>query len=178
MLCQKQLSRAGISNYIPQYQWDVITYPCPWYLLLAQHSSYHVQYILRNMNTICALLCFVVVCNGKFYSNSLGWFQWPQGNYCEVRDKITFINFNTAVPLKFGFRNGYVIAHTLYNGCNYLSMQVSRGLWCWGWNIPGEQTERSSGWLPLSRLGTLKLVFNVSSDDQGSHPDDLYISVI
>ena len=27
---QKQLSRAGTSNYIPQYPWDVITCPCPW----------------------------------------------------------------------------------------------------------------------------------------------------
>ena len=40
-LCQKQVSKAGRSNYIPQYLWDVITFPCPWYLLLAQHSSYH-----------------------------------------------------------------------------------------------------------------------------------------
>ena len=38
VLCQEQVSRAGSSNYIPQYLWDVITYPCPWCLLLAQHS--------------------------------------------------------------------------------------------------------------------------------------------
>ena len=37
---QKQISRAGTSNYmyLPQYLWDVITGPCPWYMLLAQHS--------------------------------------------------------------------------------------------------------------------------------------------
>ena len=23
--------KAGTSNYIPQYMWDVITCPCPWY---------------------------------------------------------------------------------------------------------------------------------------------------
>ena len=28
-----QVSRAGTSNYIPQYLCDVITCPCPWYLL-------------------------------------------------------------------------------------------------------------------------------------------------
>ena len=39
------------------------------------------------------------------------------------------------------------------------------------------ETERSSGWLPWSSLGTLKLTFNVSSDEQGSHPDDLSVSV-
>ena len=32
VLCQKQVSRAGTSNYIPHYLWDVITCPCPWYL--------------------------------------------------------------------------------------------------------------------------------------------------
>ena len=39
------------------------------------------------------------------------------------------------------------------------------------------ETERSSGWLPGSSLETLKLVFNVSNDDEGSHPDDLSVSV-
>ena len=38
VLCQKQVSRAGPSNYISQYLWDVITCPCPWYLPLVQHS--------------------------------------------------------------------------------------------------------------------------------------------
>ena len=36
---QKQVSRAATSNYIPQCLWDVITCPCPWYLLLAPKSS-------------------------------------------------------------------------------------------------------------------------------------------
>ena len=40
LVCQKQVSRAGTSNYIPQKLWDVITYPCPWYLLLAYKSSH------------------------------------------------------------------------------------------------------------------------------------------
>ena len=38
--CQKQVSRAGTSNYIPQYLWDVITCPCSWHLLLAPKPSY------------------------------------------------------------------------------------------------------------------------------------------
>ena len=37
VLCQKQVSRAGTSNYIPQYLWDVVTCPFLSYLLLAQH---------------------------------------------------------------------------------------------------------------------------------------------
>ena len=40
VLCQKQVWRAGTSNYIPQILWDVITCSWPSYLLLAQHSSY------------------------------------------------------------------------------------------------------------------------------------------
>ena len=37
---QEQVSRAGASNYIPQKLWDVITCPCPWYLLLAPKSLF------------------------------------------------------------------------------------------------------------------------------------------
>ena len=38
-VCHQQVSRAGTSSCIPHNLWDVITCPCPWYLLLAQHSS-------------------------------------------------------------------------------------------------------------------------------------------
>ena len=34
----KHVWRAGTSNYIPQILWDVITCPCPPYLLVVQHS--------------------------------------------------------------------------------------------------------------------------------------------
>ena len=40
LVCQKQVSRTGASNYIPQILWDVITCPCPWYLRLARKSLY------------------------------------------------------------------------------------------------------------------------------------------
>ena len=46
---QEQIS-AGISNYIPQILWDVITCPSPWYLLLAHRSSY-VYVLLYMKNT-------------------------------------------------------------------------------------------------------------------------------
>ena len=36
---QKQVSWAGTSNYIPQYLWDVITCPCPWYLRPHMYSA-------------------------------------------------------------------------------------------------------------------------------------------
>ena len=39
------------------------------------------------------------------------------------------------------------------------------------------EMERLSGLLPWSSLGTLKLAFTVSSDDWGSHPDNLSVSV-
>ena len=38
-MCQMQVSGAETSNYIPQYLWDVITCPCPRYLLLAHKST-------------------------------------------------------------------------------------------------------------------------------------------
>ena len=40
MLCKRLVSRAGTSNYTPQHLWDVITCPCPSYLLLIKHFSY------------------------------------------------------------------------------------------------------------------------------------------
>ena len=39
-LCEKQVSRAGPINYIPQYLWDVITCPCPWYLLQSSQLNW------------------------------------------------------------------------------------------------------------------------------------------
>ena len=45
-MCQKQVSRTGTSNYIPQCPWDVITCPCPWYLLLTYKSPYMLPHSL------------------------------------------------------------------------------------------------------------------------------------
>ena len=49
LLCQEQVSRAWTCNYIPQYLWDVIIYPCPWYLLLAQHFWYILPYLSQSI---------------------------------------------------------------------------------------------------------------------------------
>ena len=43
------------SNYIPQILWDVITFPCPWYLLLA-HSAWCYT-MVRHFSTH-ATTCF------------------------------------------------------------------------------------------------------------------------
>ena len=48
VLCQKLISKAGTRNYIPQDLWDVITCPCLWYLLLAQHF-----WIMIALNCVC-----------------------------------------------------------------------------------------------------------------------------
>ena len=56
---QKQVARAGTSNYIPQYLWDVITCPCPRYLLLVHMSSYRCtssQEIWTSFRLWCILL--------------------------------------------------------------------------------------------------------------------------
>ena len=37
VFCQKQVTRARTSNYIPQYQWNVINCPCPWYPIMSKH---------------------------------------------------------------------------------------------------------------------------------------------
>ena len=40
LVWQKHVSRARISNYIPQILWDVIICPCPGYMLLANKPAY------------------------------------------------------------------------------------------------------------------------------------------
>ena len=40
MVARNKYPGQGHVNYIPQILWDVITCPCPWYLLLAHTSSF------------------------------------------------------------------------------------------------------------------------------------------
>ena len=40
LVCRKQVSRPWTCNYLPQYLWELINCPRPWYLLLAHKSSY------------------------------------------------------------------------------------------------------------------------------------------
>ena len=55
------VSRAGTSNYIPQILWDV-------------------EYIPRNMHTVFALLCFVVVTHWLIFPYPSGLLHWHCGN--------------------------------------------------------------------------------------------------
>ena len=57
---KKQVSRAGSSNYIPQYLWDVITCPCPWYLLLTNKST------IENNSRASFTFSFTVQTQWKF----------------------------------------------------------------------------------------------------------------
>ena len=92
LCCQKHVSQAGISNYIPQSTvgcnyfslfeipasgnillWDVITYPCLRYLLLATKSTY----VLRNWVTIGLDIRFAAFSSPSLYINQ--W--WPFTNH-------------------------------------------------------------------------------------------------
>ena len=66
---QKQVSGAGTSNYISHILWDVI-FPRPWFI----------QYIPRNMHTVTALLCFVVVIHWMIFPYPSGLLHWHCGN--------------------------------------------------------------------------------------------------
>ena len=50
-MCQKQVSREGTSNRVPEYLWDVITCTCPWYLLLTHTSPSVTTKTLQSVNT-------------------------------------------------------------------------------------------------------------------------------
>ena len=66
VLCQKKVSRAGTSKCIPQYLWDVITYPCPWYLLLGQHSWFILNLIIITKSRSSYSIVYVSAKNHKF----------------------------------------------------------------------------------------------------------------
>ena len=80
VLCQKQVSRTGTSNYIPQTLWYVITSPCCWYLLLAQHIiilriySYHIE----GLTTFSQFKSLSARANTALSTQGLhgAWFQW------------------------------------------------------------------------------------------------------
>ena len=54
--CQKQVSQAGISNYIPQFTGGVITYPCLRNLLLAPKSWQWVHAVISTHNSFCSVV--------------------------------------------------------------------------------------------------------------------------
>ena len=67
VLCQKQLSRAGTSNYIPQILWDVITCPCPWYPRFSQNTPKWHPICRRDGKTlVCNTLNPLVLKFGQF----------------------------------------------------------------------------------------------------------------
>ena len=57
LVCQKQVLRAGKSNYIPQYMWDVIICPCLWYLHLVQISHISLAFNMCTVQTIYSKHC-------------------------------------------------------------------------------------------------------------------------
>ena len=61
VLYQKQVSRVETSNYIPQYMWDIITCPCPWYLLLTQHPWYLWDLLYSIIKGSIMIVCVMTV---------------------------------------------------------------------------------------------------------------------
>ena len=56
---QKQISMTGISKYIPQYLWDVITFPCPWYLLWHTRAPVYKFVVIYHTPNLSLLLFFL-----------------------------------------------------------------------------------------------------------------------
>ena len=61
LVCRNQVSRARISNYIPQILWDVITYACTWYLLMTQCLWHYIDVIMTTMAS--QITSLTVVCS-------------------------------------------------------------------------------------------------------------------
>ena len=80
-VCQQDVSKLETSNYIPQYLWDVITCPCPWYLLLAHKSLFVVNskwckwlldltlsVMLNQVNLFLSMV--IITCMNRFTSDA------------------------------------------------------------------------------------------------------------
>ena len=105
LLWQKQVSRAGASNYTSQILWGVIACPCPWYMFLttnAKHwvcriiyfnwSSSLVRIAMENLSNwlfhvgiqrlnVITTTAFNSPCDDTFVSVATYAFQWPQSWY-------------------------------------------------------------------------------------------------
>ena len=95
LVCQKQASRAGTSNYIPQYLWDVITCPCPRYLLLVHRYSY------INDSSFLARLSLILFTADKLHTKR-AIANWPvlwrtQIRYINRRSNIAAICFESEI---------------------------------------------------------------------------------
>ena len=69
VLCQKQVSRAGTSNYIPQILWDVVTCSCPWYLLLGHRSLTDKTTTKNDHKTACIFYGIYFINNNVKYQS-------------------------------------------------------------------------------------------------------------
>ena len=67
VLCRKQVSRAGASNYIRQYMWYVSNCAYPWYLPRAQHSWYLWMFHFTD-RSIQSGICFAFIVVQLLYS--------------------------------------------------------------------------------------------------------------
>ena len=85
LVCQKQVPRAGISNYIPRILKDAITCPCPWYLLLRDREPaittrryYRTKWLVPALDT-----CF-------WYSPQMSWLYVTRSwfAYCHAHDYV------------------------------------------------------------------------------------------
>ena len=56
------VARTGTSSYTPQTFWDVIICPCPWYLLLIQHSSNMIYFLYLPLSLFikCRVILMVL----------------------------------------------------------------------------------------------------------------------
>ena len=82
VFCQKQVSKAGISNYIPHDQWDVITCPCLWYLFLAlstqrrwstNHRELSIQYFIQHPRDFVETACWFIMLKNWVRTQNNNW---------------------------------------------------------------------------------------------------------
>ena len=93
VFCQKQVSGARTSNYIPQILWNVITCSCPWYLLLVEHCwvDEHIRYTVYPQKYMLSLCCVLLWPGDRFTIKTPSYQQWDLHNKDETVMRPSYI---------------------------------------------------------------------------------------
>ena len=128
LVCQKQVSRAGTSNYITKYKylWEVITCPCPWNPLLTYKSSYGCRVCLAwpcSITNVASVTqgtqCWYTVIEIQW---QLNW-TWNIFRRPQVSESLTHKHYTHPVPLL----QTWIISNSIMD-------KLLHRLWSAGWN--------------------------------------------
>ena len=144
-MCQRQVSRAGTSNYIPQYLWDVITCSCPWHLLQANNSTYLTKKMSQVLDLLHFLCCLIHVNLGHICLLQVNFGHICQG-YFTGTGGIIWLSLNSSL---------WVILPSLWKLSYNMILLQNRNTMSWKWELTNQSFDDSHPrftWVYVKRL--------------------------